>query len=188
LAFKWHNSEWPSLNHKGNASYDIIEIDPETNKVRTEDLKEITDDEVYIFRVKEIDVNNSSGSRPIDYNDPNYLNKTVYSKQSKMYDDDNPQVYSNITNGVVKIKNHPFKRGNFVLLKSSIKDPSVYRTNPINGFYRIVDADEDTFVLDNLINTASGGAIFKAFGVVTAKSLPYVSYDENGKPSLVYRS
>lgn len=180
-AFKWDNSDWTIFSQKGDKIYpDITEQDPESGLIKTEILYPIEDDDFYIFRVKEYDVN------PIYLTNINSSISPAYSRQSKMFDEE--KSFSNIQNGVIKYNNHGFKRGDFVLIKSDITDRNIYSKNLINGFYRVVDADENTFVLEGLPNTSSGGKFYRAFGVATIKPLPYVSYDENGKPSLFSKS
>ena len=177
FAFKWDNSNWTiTTGQKGDWSKPITEIDPESGLVKTEILEPVNDDEFYIFRVYEEDVN------PILLTSINSSYPIAYSKQSKMFDKDSEKRFINISDGVVYCKNHGFKRGNVVLLKSDVTDPNIYRKNPISGFYRVLDADENSFVLEGLPHTNYGGYFYKAFGVASVKPLPYVSYDSSGKP------
>lgn len=177
FAFKWDNSNWTTITgQKGDWSKSITEIDPESGLVKTEILEPVNDDEFYIFRVYEEDVN------PILLTSINSSYPIAYSKQSKMFDEDSKKKFINISDGVVYCKNHGFKRGNVVLIESDVTDPNIYRKNPISGFYRVLDADENSFVLEGLPHTNYGGYFYKAFGVASAKPLPYVSYDSSGKP------
>ena len=172
LSFKWNNSNWTKIGTQlGDwKNENITEIDPENGFVITEILLPIENDAFYLFRVSEEDSYNYSAFNP------------AYSYQSPIVGES--KIYSNIINGIIKYKNHGFKRGDFILIKSS----GINANNPINGFYRVVDTDENSFVLDNLINSNIGGIFYKVSGAGTIKPLPYVSYDENGKPSLSSRS
>ena len=179
FAFKWDNSDWTVFEQKGDWSKEVYypkNIDPENGLTKTEILEPIEDDEFYIFRVYEKDEN------PILLTNLTSHYSTALSKQSKMFDEDSERSFSSISNGVITCKNHGFKRGNVVLIESNVKDPEIYKKNPISGFYRVIDADENSFVLEGLPRTNFSGKFYKAFGVVSVKPLPYVSYDENGKP------
>ena len=196
----WTNIMFPSNpsipNQEGNEKTFVNTIDPDYGFISTEYLEGIDNEETYIYRVY-VEDENTVDPNTYDFKnvtslsglkDPYIGANPVRSYQSKIYDPEQEYSFTKISNGVINLANNPFRKGSFILIKSNINPPEYDQKKiTINGIHRVIDFSEDSIVLEGLPETSFPGKFYPVFGVVTAKNIPIITYQNDGKPEPIVK-